>query len=308
MTPQAEVEGQTAQGRHRWRVWLNVVGLCIGAGILLWQLVRAGQAIAAQPEILPGWPRLVLLVLCAMASHAVQMSAWRYLMRIIGAPLPWRAVFGGYMVSFLPRYIPGSAWGYLSRGVWFARYGVPASLSAVGALLETLSIVGSGMGLALGYLFDEPWLAALGPIVTTLLCCAGPALLSRYPGRWGAVPLRNASVLEACAQVCMTSVIWLLFGAMTRIALPGASQMDLLTASTSYYVGWLGGALAVFVPAGLGVREVAIGATLATFGVSSTQALAVPALIRLAMLISECFWICLALALKTPENKAYPNG
>jgi uncharacterized membrane protein YbhN (UPF0104 family) len=108
--------------------------------------------------------------------------------------------------------------------------------------------------------------------------------------------------MDVAVHIGMTSVIWLMFGVMTQIVLPAGETLSLVSASASYYVAWLGGALAVFVPAGLGVRELAFGATLATFGVDGTQALAVPALLRLAMLISESAWLVAAVLI----NRAKP--
>jgi glycosyltransferase 2 family protein len=294
--------------RASWRVWLSAAGLVIGAAILGWQLIQAGRALAAQPEMLPAWPRIGGLVVCALASHTVQMSAWRMLMHQLGAPLSWRAVFGGYMLSFLPRYIPGSAWGYLSRGIWFQRHGVPPAVSALSSILETVAIVGAGAGLALGFLFRGPGLALAGPIFTTLAVFVGPRLLQRYGKHWSKTPVRQPTLLEVLAYTCMTSVIWLLFGVMTRVVLPDTTPLDLVSASTSYYVAWLGGALAVFVPAGLGVRELAFGATLATFGVTGTQALTVPALLRLAMLASESLWLVAALMLNRTNSALTRTG
>ena len=131
---------------QRIRQILKRIGLALGAGLLVWQIWRAVGQISATGVSLPsGWAMGASLLL-AMLSHLAQMAAWRELMAGLGTRLPWRRVIEGFMLSMLPRYIPGTVWGYLSRGQWlYEQFGVPFRTSSVSSILELGLTVLSGL-------------------------------------------------------------------------------------------------------------------------------------------------------------------
>ena len=130
----------------RWRRVLFALGLALGLALLLWQVWRGYVAIQH-------YGFRVLCPACLVASLAlslllqlVQMLAWIQVMRYLGYPLPFGRALAGYMLSFLPRYIPGSVWGYLGRSEWLARsYGISYAGSMTGSLLEALALVVTGL-------------------------------------------------------------------------------------------------------------------------------------------------------------------
>jgi glycosyltransferase 2 family protein len=285
------------EASSRARPALTVVGMTIGLGLLLWQLVRSVQLMRASPALVPTPMLLVAMLGCALLSHLTQMMGWRWLMCGLGHKLPWRQVIGGYMLSFLPRYIPGSAWGYLSRGAWFARAGVPQRVSAAGSVLETLVIVSAGAGLGLGFVLNTTGAALLGVMAGVVALAAGQWGL-RFLPTWRELPMPDLRyVLLTTGHVLP---IWLLYGVLIQLALgmPNGALERIEHAAQLFYVAWFAGAAAVFVPAGLGVRELALTGLLSGAQLSSPDAAAVvPVLIRIVMLCSELIWLLGAVAL-----------
>ena len=125
--------------------WLRKIlyFVCLGAGALILILQAANGYRAQTARGLPiTSPQLLFgaLVFTGLATGA-QMLAWRTLMQGLGVSLGKREVLRGYMLSFLPRYIPGSVWGYLGRNEWFFQeYAVSYAASNLGSILEILAL------------------------------------------------------------------------------------------------------------------------------------------------------------------------
>src|SRR5690349_17968445 len=101
------------------RVWGSVrrrwypVGLVAGGLLLVYQVVLAARALG------PGGIRaehpalLAAAFLVAVTTNGLLVGGWLLIMRQLGAALTWQQALAGYSLAFLPRYIPGSIWGYL---------------------------------------------------------------------------------------------------------------------------------------------------------------------------------------------------
>jgi membrane protease YdiL (CAAX protease family) len=101
------------------------------------------------------------------------------------------------------------------------------------------------------------------------------------------------------------SVNWILMGLMTVLLISVFSDslsqsslnslQNVWNATLAYCAAWLGGFLVLFVPAGMGVREVLFRLILVQFmGISSETAL----LVAVVSLLSEGFWLIIGMLIK----------
>ena len=109
-------------GRPALRTWLYRAGLLLGGllfGYQVWLAVsdlrRAQLPITVRPEL------LLLSLGLYLAAYLLIMVAWQRFMYSVGVSMRMGAIVEGYALSFLPRYIPGTIWGYASRSEWALR-------------------------------------------------------------------------------------------------------------------------------------------------------------------------------------------
>jgi uncharacterized membrane protein YbhN (UPF0104 family) len=229
------------------------------------------------------------------------MLAWRRIMRQLGAPLGMHSVVTGFFWSFVPRYIPGSVWGYWSRGAWLAeRHGIGYRVSTHGSLLEvglgcfTALVVGGGYllagraggGVALVVALVVLWVAAvaLGPVNGVV----GAQLLEE-----DLAGLKNSPAIEWAGTLGLYLLALLCFGwgaagVAQAFFEPPVGVGVFVGAAT---LAWLAGFLVLIVPSGLGVREATLAALLAAAGMDPWQGGLVAVVFRLVVVFAELCWL-----------------
>jgi uncharacterized membrane protein YbhN (UPF0104 family) len=212
-------------------------------------------------------------LLCVLAAMFAAMQVWRLLLAALGSPLPVSPASRIVFVGQLGKYVPGSVWPVLAQMELGSAFGVPRHRSAAASMLNALITISCGLLIAL---FTLPfvagagswlWVLAAAPVVVALLCPkvlnSGTARLLRLTRR---PPLERPLALRtvaACAAwsagswVCYGMQIWLL---SDRLGAHGGAAV--LLAIGGFSLAWSAGFLAVFVPAGAGVREVLLVAVL----------------------------------------------
>ena len=306
---------------HAWRRILYRVGLVIGMMLFARQLWAGIQAIGEHSIHIVSPTMLVAACALVAMTIGLQILAWSSLMAGLGVRLPWHRIMWGYSVSFLPRYIPGNIWGYLSRSQWFSQnHNVSFAVTNGGSILEVLGITVSD-GLWLGIYFSShsggslQWAvlttAILVPLVLGAILQRLPEWehlaqrLPGYPRKWN-VSLR-LSLPMWLRVVGLYMILWLCYGAATfflvgSLGFPNVGT--LLEGTFVFGVAWLIGFLIVFVPAGLGVREVALAGLLAsTTDMTVGQADVVSVLFRFVVSFGELFWIGLGLIVQNGRPK-----
>jgi hypothetical protein len=293
--------------KSSWRKLLYWIGISLGGLIFLYQLWQGMQGVLTNAVrlVLP-W-HLALAGLCTAAAFGLQIGAWQALMAGLGVRLSWRQVLEGYSLSLLPRYIPGSVWGYLSRAEWLRqRHQVAYAVSNLGSILEVLLGVLSGLfvtGLYLASRWGMPAfylaLAALGLALLLAWWAAGWALSSRLfkklmPKLAGEKPAW-IGLGRWCGLLALHLSAWACYGLATRLAAQSlglAVYASWLVFTFMFTVAWLVGFFILFVPSGLGVREVTLAFWLARLaGASSSQSGAAAVTLRLLMALVELFWL-----------------
>jgi hypothetical protein len=295
--------------RIKWRKLLYTIGITLGLALLAqqawqgYQALQQAQACVLRPAFLLSGLGLYVV------AYFVQMAAWALIMRALHAPLAPRAVVEGYALSFLPRYIPGSVWGYLSRNEWLAQtHQVSYSVSTIASLLEAALLLVTAA--ALGALYWLPTqldfplielaIAALALVGSWLVWHYLPWLARRLFRQASAVNTQHPQTLPLWgATILLYLCFWLLQGgALIAIAatLCGTFTPGLFAASAAFAVAWGIGFLIIFVPAGVGVREWTLGALLVAFAaLQPGQATLLAVISRLGLIVAELLVLVIGL-------------
>ena len=274
-----------------------------------WPGVRASLASIGVPTVAAA----MVGVLIAMVAS---MQAWRLMLAALGSPLPIRVAARIVFVGQLGKYLPGSVWPMLAQMELGNAYHVPRHHSASASLLTTLVSLLSGLLTALATLpfaaHSTPYLWAL-LAVPALLCCLHPRVLNALLGRLFQLTRRSpldrpltaravagAFAWSAGAWICYGLQIWLL---TTRLGAPRGAAA--LVALGGFAFAWCVGFLAVFAPAGAGIREVLLVALLGPL-VGAGAATAV-ALVSRALTIAADLLAAAAAALYVRRTRARPG-
>ncbi len=283
-------------------VWLKRAGAVLVIGSLAYALRELGRPLLKEP-LTPhfGWLSLGALGFAA----AYLCTSWgfrRLLARGAERPVPALACREVYFRSLLARYLPGKVGVPAVRIPAADAFGVSRAFMASSVLLEALAWIGSGALLGLSAslfarldrlegLLRYPWLTGFVVVCNALVLLALCTLdASRWPDkllrvlkvppRPGAlVPyelvLANASfwAANALATVCVAASL-------------GASMQHAPVVAIAATLVPVAGFLAVFVPAGLGVREALFTLLLAP-ELGTGKALAVSLFARVASLVME---------------------
>ena len=245
--------------------------VAIAAGLGGWAVARDRTAISkALTEIGPLTAAGSLLAV--LAGLLASMCAWRRLLAGLGSPLPVPAAARILFLGQLGKYLPGSLWPILAQMELGKAYQVPRHRSASASVLTMLLSLLTGLLTALVMLpftgtSSYLWAFAAAPV---LLACLHPRVLNPVMGRLLRLarqpalsqPLSGRTLAVALgwsfvAWICNGIQIWAL---AVRLGAPAGST--LLLATGGYAFAWSVGFLVVFVPVGVGVREILLVATL----------------------------------------------
>jgi glycosyltransferase 2 family protein len=249
----------------RW----GFVALAIGLG----GYAAAGQWAGIRKALAQIGPLTAALSLVAvLLGLLATMCAWRRLLAGLGSPLPPSAAARILFIGQLGKYLPGSVWPILAQMELGKTYRVPRQHSASASVLTMLLSLLTGLLTAMVMLpftgtSSYLWAFAAAPV---LLACLHPRGLNPLMGRMLRLarqpalthPLNGRTLAVAlgwafAAWICNGVQIWVL---AARLGAPLGSSLPL--AVGGYAFAWSVGFLVLFAPAGVGVREVLLVATL----------------------------------------------
>lgn len=318
--------GRTAQARRRRNLriggWVATVALLALAARVLAQRWGAVGDAGGLPGVLPA----LAATACYVAGNALLAGNWATIVGVTGRSLPWRAAAWIWSVSQLSRYtVTGAQVG--GRAVAGRPYGVPPLAGALSTVVElgwmlcvTGAIVLATMPWWLPGAGELGWLALAGviPVVAVALALAHPrgALAAldrmarwgpvarltggRFAGVAGRVTLSRALLGRLTARYALNTALrhagFLTLFAAVGGDLPGAA----LVAMGAYALGSMAGAVAVFAPAGLGVRE-GVSALVVVPVIGGGPALVLVASVRLLEVVAELAFLALARAGRPPR-------
>lgn len=283
--------------RRLVRVAFLLVALGFGAWAVAsrWEEVSAGFAGLRPATVAASLGGVVAALLAAMLT-------WRTLLADLGSPLPVRAAARVFFVGQLGKYVPGAVWPVLAQMEMGRELGVPRPRSAAAFFLMMPVQLATGLLVAFGTLgWDRfGWLLLLVPVLLVLL---EPRVINAVVGhglrRLGRPPLERALTRRGM----LTALGWALAGwACYGLHLYAvAPQGGPVFAVGAFALSWCLGIMTFVVPAGAGVREVAMVAALAPV-MESGPAIAVALCSRVVIIAGDL--ICAGLAGITARRRS----
>ena len=217
----------------------------------------------------PRWWILSLSGVVLLLAYLYSASLWGLLVRELGGPeVDTPTSLRVFFTANLGRYLPGKVWQLAGLTYLARREGVPAGTAAAAALLgQAFSLAGAtlvGLGVLLGggwgFEGGRRWVA--GVVLALLAVMTFPAVLR--PMARGVIRRASGAVPGDLWPDRAFGVRWLGLYAVSWILQGGAfwilgmslgRAMDGLLGLSVYPAAYLLGYLAVFAPAGAGVRE-----------------------------------------------------
>jgi uncharacterized membrane protein YbhN (UPF0104 family) len=268
-------ESARSPGRSRTRTLFGI-GVRIGLTVLVtWFIVRAVGLTLADLRALdlsnlrPRWWLLLLSGGILLLAYLYSASLWGLLVRELGGPeIGLHGSLRIFFTANLGRYLPGKVWQLAGLTYLARREGVPAGTAATAALLgQAFSLAGATL-VGLGVLLGGAWGSELersvvaGFVLVLLVILTFPAILrpllrtvirrtrGDLPGPlWPdqAFGLRWLG-LYAVSWILQGGAFWILG---MSLGAPLGPMLGLSVFPAAYLLGYL----AVFAPAGAGVRE-----------------------------------------------------
>jgi len=242
------------------------------------------------------WHWLVLSVVVLLLGYAMSAALWGRMVRELGGPRvpPLRAA-RLFLVANLGRYVPGKVLQLAGLTLLAAREGVRPATAAVAAVLgQTVALLGATL-IGLGAFFAPGtgtrtwgWIG-LAAVATFLLVGSLPAarrllgtLWARFArDREGPTPIVLSDPWFVWRWTALYAVNWSIYAAAFWLLFIGlAGWATFLQAGPAFAAAYVGGYLALFAPAGLGIRESLLTVFLAPL-VTPERALALALIARL---------------------------
>lgn len=294
--------------KSRWRLFLYYGGVLVGVLLFLYQLLQGLQGFRDQPIGLAQIPYIGAAAVAVLVAYALQMLAYACLLRGLGVHISVAEVFAHYLFSFLPRYIPGTVWGYLGRSEWLKmRCGVPYSTSGLSSILEAgvglLSALTVGSVCYLWAMVSGPlrWASVLAMLLVCWLSWYIVTSVSRLPlfrnlkWRLFSSSIKLDVALGYWLLTCFIYYLfWFCYGSALSLLLQALAQrpIGLLQSTFAYSVAWTVGFLILVMPSGLGARETTLSLLLVRqFQLSVPSASAISIACRLVVYVAELLWL-----------------
>jgi len=261
--------------------------------------LNAESLLRGNPIPSPTHPQWLLLALAVQAIVWILLAwGWQGVVMVrLGRHYPLPSALVHFALFSFGKYLPGKVWGVAARAVNMQRQGVDAAESVETSLHEQFLVLHSAAilsALLLPMLFPGwlPWALAaaalasaawVGKLVDWILPRISQLIRrGKVVARFEAASMGGGSVL-----VGRYAAAWLLHGmvlVLLHAALAGGiAEIDIRTAGLLVLgntVGMVAGFAAIFAPAGLGVREVAMAAVL-TSGMPLPEAVTLSLAMRL---------------------------
>ena len=264
---------------------------------------------------------LALSFLFLFANLTISSFAWKRVLLLFGARLPFRQCFKIMFVSALGKYLPGKVWPYLGQMYLSGKAGIPRSVTLLSVLLlfgisslvgllafvaslffwGSFSVTGVLLLLLVSLVFI---LIILSPPVLNRLLRALASVSNRL--RKGSIP-ENVTVRGGLRDVGKIILIfvanWVVFGLALYLLSNSFYHLDVaqtIILCGVFAVSVISGILSFFVPAGLGVREGVLSCLLGLF-IPISVAIVISLVLRVWMISGELLCFFIALRIKEPR-------
>lgn len=218
----------------------------------------------------PRWSLIALSGAVFLCGHAVLVQTWRSMLACWDARLSFWQAARVWSVSNLARYLPGKIWNIGAMGAMARELGVSPVAASGSAILSTLVNLLAGFVVAVvsGRALLDQTSQGRGAAAMLVVALASVALLSAplfmphiapIVGRMMGRPVQASLPVRAVVYAMIGNLVaWLLYGAAFQLfvgGLLGPTAGGYAEYLAAYTISYLLGYLALFAPAGLGVRE-----------------------------------------------------
>lgn len=304
---------------------LRWIGIVVGILILLFQAYQGFLAFQDNDLMISNIRLFFFAIVIVMFSFILQVFSYQIILSALGIRTNYFELFRGYVTSFLPRYIPGTVWGYMARSAWlFEKYSTPFQITYLSSLIEfTIGIIALIIVIILSLVSRKTLLGSLLAglllfMANSMLCNLFNSILRRKPFKFIGLNLDSISsypVKKWLSSVFLISLNMFLYSFslyLICVSLVGSNNQSFIHFSSAFplYFGisYLVGLVIFIFPSGLGLREASLSALLtANMGYTQQQSSGIAIAFRLCILIAELIWT-LGIISHRPYNKSYKEN
>lgn len=221
------------------RKWLSRVWLLILFISISYAMVR-NPALFREILLKVDWNSAAIAIFFIIAGKACMIILVRQLLSLRGYSKSIIAAWKFYSMGDISKYLPGGVWSAISRVAVYRASGISVEEGAKLIFIETAVIVIVSFLSGLILYFGSISLVVAGIIAVGMLLTA-----------------KRSPQIHLISTICLTQFLaWIAFGFSYAILLPEFS----MTSAGIFNIAFSVGTVAVFAPAGLGVREMVIAA------------------------------------------------
>lgn len=285
---------------------IRKIGLIIGLLLLLLQL---RSSINVFTDFQLGHDFLLYFLLSfffIILAIFFQIISWMVIMKSFDVNLGLRSALKGYIISFLPKYIPGGFWGYIERSNWLKQdENITFTKSYFSSIFEIGMTFFSSSFIVI---FQLTKVSNYYYLLFSIVVFFGFFLLKIIKRNKFSDLLKNESFEKTLNQkyisksILLSTLMWVSYGISLSVLLRFFIQFDvfnfnnIISSTFTFSVSWIIGFIIIFVPSGIGIRENAISYFLTKFyDVNFSQANFISILFRLNILLAELFYILVGL-------------
>jgi uncharacterized membrane protein YbhN (UPF0104 family) len=293
-------------------LFLRIIGITFGSGFLAYQIFTSVRNFDWSILSLNASKNLLLALCLSIIGVMLQMIAWKVILQGAGQEISLIHVFSGFNLSFVARYIPGTVWGYLSRGEWLKReHEIPYAITNYSSIIETIGLVSANLliffqGLILEKIFYFVILFIILFIVGSWSSINFLVLWkpTRRLFRFEAHKIKRFSLTKWIIIFALSILLWYCYGLTLTIFANSINSTitftDTIKMSAIYALAWLIGFIVPFLPSGLGLRDYSLAILLlAQFGLARVDATFIAIGLRIIISMAEIFWIFFGLISKS---------
>ncbi|MFN2518159.1 MAG: lysylphosphatidylglycerol synthase domain-containing protein [Jatrophihabitantaceae bacterium] len=315
---------------RRWPLTRRSVGTLVPVAVAIAALAAATLVVFRDRDQLSesirrlGWPTVGLSFALAVAGVFFIALLWRAVLTGLGAPTEFRAACAMFFISQLGKYLPGSLWPVVSqmefgrrhciaRRTMLAANVITLALSLTVALILAAALLPFSSPDALGRFW---WtFLLLPPLVACVHPRALPAVLDALFRVFKREPLnQRVTGRSVVAAVSWSGLSWVVLGLHLYVithALGAHGPAGLAAAIGGVTFGVAVGIVVIPAPAGIGVRDVALGAVL-TPGLGATNAIAAALASRILLVGADVVLAVLSVLARagfgpTPDTESIPG-
>ena len=254
--------------------------------------------------------RLVAGILLQASTVMIATLLWMDISARLGAGWNPRRDARVYAYSLVARRMPGALWHVLGRAAFYGEVGLGKRVGVLGSAIEAGLLVITGVSVWLGSFREiQPFglvaaLALLG--ATPVVFRPAMGLVFRDSGQW-LPPARRLYLwlaADTAAWLIGCTGVYFMYDALYPLGEPFGAWIQVVAATTASIVV---SAAVVFLPAGLGLRELGMTGLLSDL-IPTAVAAALAIAFRISILAVEVLWAVGLIVFVRPAPERVGNG